>query len=30
MLSGMPPELQTLWTDQWEPAFNGFIAEVRQ
>ena len=30
MLSGMPPPLQTLWTDQWEPAYNAFIAEVRQ
>jgi hemerythrin-like domain-containing protein len=30
MLSGMPPQLQSLWTEQWEPAFNGFIAEVRQ
>jgi hemerythrin-like domain-containing protein len=30
MLSGMPPELQSLWTEQWEPAFNAFIAEVRR
>jgi hemerythrin-like domain-containing protein len=29
MLSGMPPPLQSLWTQEWEPAFNGFIAEVR-
>lgn len=30
MLSGMPPELQTLWTEQWEPAFTSFMAEVHQ
>ena len=30
MLSGMPPELQSLWTDQWEPAFTSFMAEIRQ
>ena len=29
MLARMPAEMQTLWTDQWEPAFNAFIAEVR-
>lgn len=29
MLAGMPPPLQQLWTDEWEPAFNTFIAEVR-
>jgi hypothetical protein len=29
MLSGMPPQLQVVWTEQWEPAFNSFIAEVR-
>ena len=28
MLSGMPPELQSLWTQQWEPAFDAFMAEV--
>ena len=30
MLGGMPPELQSLWSQQWEPAFTAFIAEVRQ
>ncbi len=29
MLSGMPPEVQTLWAQQWEPAFTAFITEVR-
>ena len=29
MLAGMPPHLQTLWAQQWEPAFTSFIAEVR-
>jgi hypothetical protein len=29
MLAGMPPELQSRWTEQWEPAFVAFIAEVR-
>ena len=29
MLAGMPPEMQTLWTEEWEPAYNAFIAEVR-
>jgi hemerythrin-like domain-containing protein len=29
MLSGMPPEVQTLWTEQWEPAFSAFIMDVR-
>ncbi len=29
MLSGMPPPVRTLWTEQWEPAFTSFIAEVR-
>ena len=28
-LAGMPPPLQQLWTDQWEPTFTSFIAEVR-
>jgi hemerythrin-like domain-containing protein len=30
MLAGMPPEMRTTWTEQWEPAFNAFIAEVRR
>ena len=30
MLDGMPPEMRTMWTEQWEPAFNAFIAEVRR
>lgn len=30
IFSGMPPELQSLWSEQWEPAFTGFIAEVRR
>jgi hemerythrin-like domain-containing protein len=29
MLERMPPEIQTLWTQQWEPAFASFITEVR-
>ncbi len=29
-LAGMPPPLQSLWTQEWEPAFNAFFAEVRQ
>jgi hemerythrin-like domain-containing protein len=29
-LAGMPPEMRTMWTEQMEPAFNGFIAEVRR
>ena len=29
MLAGMPPEMRTMWTQQMEPAFNAFIAEVR-
>ncbi len=29
MLSGMPPPVQTLWTEQWEPAFTSFMGEVR-
>ena len=28
-LAGMPPPLQQLWVNEWEPAFNGFIAQVR-
>ena len=30
MLTGMPPEMRTMWTEQMEPAFNAFIAEVRR
>jgi hemerythrin-like domain-containing protein len=30
MLAGMPPEMRTMWTEQMEPAFNAFIAEVRK
>ena len=30
MLAGMPPEMRTIWTEQMEPAFNAFIAEVRR
>jgi hemerythrin-like domain-containing protein len=30
MLAGMPPEMRTQWTEQMEPAFNAFIAEVRR
>jgi len=30
MLAAMPPEVRTMWTEQWEPAFNSFIAEVRR
>jgi hypothetical protein len=29
MLAGMPPPLQSLWSEEWSPAFNAFIAEVR-
>ncbi len=29
MLSGMPPQLQIVWTEQWEPAFTEFIGQVR-
>ncbi len=29
MLSGMPPPVQTLWVEQWEPAFTSFMGEVR-
>jgi hemerythrin-like domain-containing protein len=28
MFAGMPAPLQHMWTEQWEPAFNSFIAEV--
>jgi hypothetical protein len=28
MLARMPQDMQILWTEQWEPAYNGFIAEV--
>jgi hemerythrin-like domain-containing protein len=30
MLSRMPPQLQSLWTEQWGPAFASFITEVRR
>ena len=30
MLAGMPAPLQSLWTEQWGPAFDAFIAEVRR
>ena len=30
MLAGMPPEMRSMWTEQMEPAFNAFIAEVRR
>ena len=30
MLAGMPPEMRTQWTEQMEPAFNAFMAEVRR
>lgn len=28
--AGMPPAVDKLWIEQWQPAFNAFIAEVRQ
>ena len=30
MLAGMPPEMRTMWTEQMEPAFIAFTAEVRR
>jgi hemerythrin-like domain-containing protein len=30
MLAGMPPQMRTMWTEQMEPAFDAFIAEVRR
>jgi hypothetical protein len=30
MLAGMPPEVQTMWVEQWQPAFESFMAEVRR
>lgn len=30
MLSSMPPPLQDLWVNQWGPAFDAFIADVRR
>ncbi len=30
MLAGMPPPLQSLWNEQWGPAFDAFITEVRR
>jgi hemerythrin-like domain-containing protein len=29
MLEAMPPEMQQMWTEQFEPAYNAFMAEVR-
>ncbi len=29
MLAGMPAPVAAMWTNEWEPAFNEFIAEVR-
>ncbi|MFI5035490.1 MAG: hemerythrin domain-containing protein [Acidimicrobiales bacterium] len=29
MIAGMPPELQTMMTEQWLPAFDQFISKVR-
>jgi hemerythrin-like domain-containing protein len=29
MLAGMPGPLQELWTNEWEPAFNAFMSQVR-
>jgi hemerythrin-like domain-containing protein len=29
ILAGMPPELQEVWREQWRPAFNDYIAQVR-
>jgi hemerythrin-like domain-containing protein len=30
MLERMPPPVQEMWREQWEPAYNSFIAEVRR
>jgi len=30
MLANMPPPMRTMWTEQMEPAFNAFVAEVRR
>ena len=30
VLAGMPPEMQTMWTEHMEPAFTAFITEVRR
>jgi hemerythrin-like domain-containing protein len=30
MLAGMSPEMRTMWTEQMEPAFDAFVAEVRR
>ena len=30
MLAGMPPPLQSQWTEEWGPAFDAFITEVRR
>jgi hemerythrin-like domain-containing protein len=29
MLANMPPPVQALWTEQWQPAFESFMAQVR-
>ena len=29
MLEGMPPPVRQLWLDEWEPAYVGFIGDVR-
>jgi hypothetical protein len=29
MLEGMPPPVRDMWTNEWEPAFNAFMSEVR-
>ena len=30
MLAGMPPAMRSMWTEQMEPVFNAFVAEVRR
>jgi hemerythrin-like domain-containing protein len=30
MLAGMTPEMRAMWTEQMEPAFHAFIADVRR
>ena len=29
MLVNMPPPVREMWTNEWEPAFTGFMSEVR-
>jgi hypothetical protein len=29
LLAGMPPEMRALWTEQWQPAFESFVTDVR-